>query len=147
MKSTSQSSSSSNGRNGHRSGTEASSGNQETKRSRAASEGRTSSGDRDQADLDKVRDLLFGSQAKQHEQQIEAQSSRLAQLEASFAQSLAALEDQFSKQLRASEASLRDEMQSELQSILTRIDEQGTNKVERADLRSMLSDLASRLGD
>lgn len=99
--------------------------------------------DRDSADLQKVRDLLFGSQT----QELEAQAQRLEQLEERFAERLGSLEEDFARRLKASEAGIRDEMRSEVAAIAARLDEHGSRKVERSDLRSMLSDLANRIGD
>ena len=146
MKSSSKSSSSSNGRSGHRSSADGSDSHDEIPRSHLAKAPKGAD-DRDQADLDKVRDLLFGRQSQQHSQDIEAQSERLAALEANFTERLSALDTQFSKQLRNAEQELRSELQAEVAAIVARLDEQGTRKVERSDLRSMLSDLATRIGD
>ena len=103
--------------------------------------------DRDSADLEKVRDLLFGSQAKQHERDLQLQAERLEQLESRLSDRLGAMEKEFATKVRDIEATLRDELQFEVAAIVARLDEQGSNKVERSDLRSMLSDLANRIGE
>ena len=103
--------------------------------------------DRDSADLEKVRDLLFGSQAKQHERDLQQQAERLEQLESRLSDRLGAMEKEFATKVRDIEATLRDELQFEVAAIVARLDEQGSNKVERSDLRSMLSDLANRIGE
>jgi hypothetical protein len=87
--------------------------------------------DSDATELQRVRDLLFGATSR-------AQSSRVDSVEAALTNRLEALEVSFGERLKAAEAQVREDF---------RLDEHGTRKVERADLRSMLADLADRIGD
>ena len=132
---------SSNGRNGASNGQSGSKSTGDT----PVRFGRIENDDSD--DLQKVRDLLFGSQSKQHEQDLQAQSTRMGQVEAQFLERLGTMEEQFTSRLKSIEASIREELQTEVTAILARLDDHGTRKVERSDLRSMLSDLANRIGD
>lgn len=96
--------------------------------------------DSDATELQRVRDLLFGATSR-------AQSNRVDSVEAALTNRLEALEVSFDERLKAAEAQVREDFRSEVAKLTSRLDEHGTRKVERADLRSMLADLADRIGD
>lgn len=91
-------------------------------------------------DLQRVRDLLFGATSRAH-------AARLGAVESELADRLTALEKDFQQRLKDVEAQVRADFRADLAALTARLDEHGTRKVERADLRSMLADLAERIGD
>ncbi len=96
--------------------------------------------DQDAKDLRKVRDLLFGATAQAHVDRMDA-------AEKAMAERMETMEREFQERLDTMEASVRADLKSEVASLVSRLDDHGTRKVERADLRSMLADLADRIGD
>ncbi|QDV07095.1 hypothetical protein Poly30_26140 [Planctomycetes bacterium Poly30] len=95
--------------------------------------------DSDAKDLQRVRDLLFGATSKAH-------ASRLDSVESALSARLTELEKDFQQRLQNVESQVRADFRAEVTALTARLDEHGTRKVERADLRSMLADLADRIG-
>lgn len=98
------------------------------------------------ATLHRVRDLLFG-------ETVRAQENKTAALETLVASEVARVTSIFEARLEGMKSDLKAEMEAhrkevrgELDEARRRLDGQGRDKVERADLRALLSDLADRVG-
>ena len=105
-----------------------------------------SSGAEPESTIDRVRDLLFGEARR-------AQEDRTAALEAYVASEIGRVTSAFEARLervKAEAASeregLRADFKGEVAALRDRLDGHGRDKVERADLRSLLTDLADRVG-
>lgn len=94
----------------------------------------------DSQTLHRVRDLLFGEAST-------ALNQRVENLENSVMQRLASMEREFEERVKAAEVELRTELKAEVTALAAKLDDQHDRKVERADLRSLLSDLAERVGE
>ncbi|MEM8713937.1 MAG: hypothetical protein AAGG01_23580 [Planctomycetota bacterium] len=89
--------------------------------------------------LHRVRELLFGEASS-------ALNQRVENLENSVMQRLASMEREFEERVKSAEVELRSEFRAEVTALAAKLDDQQDRKVERADLRSLLSDLADRVG-
>ena len=103
-----------------------------------------------EATLARVRDLLFGEAVRAQESRtaaLEAQArSEVDRVEKALQARLKRLEDDFEKRVDAMRKEMSDRVTNEVARLEKQLDRHGADKVERADLRGLLSDLADRIG-
>lgn len=100
--------------------------------------------------LARVRELLFGEAVKAQESRTAALEARaradVERVEKALQSRLKALEDDFEERVEAMREEMSERVTKEVRRLEEQLERHGTDKVERADLRGLLSDLADRIG-